>query len=174
MNDTAHRAIEHAWELTVKARALCPHTKKSAVGKSGYCAPRWYAERGANCSVHLPAPLTDKDIPELNDIGNFVNRSFVIWMAAILESFDVVRYGEEPDRQKPGGEHAQLVKWLRNRFAHGQWRLNPNDKRHSETLKLLKKLFPGVAPTDNEFPIPIDTVLEPLKNGVLEYIKACG
>jgi hypothetical protein len=175
VNQAAYDAVEEAWKLTVKARALCPYTDDSAVGMLSYPSPPWYRQRGAVYVINLPQPLDEEDVRELNEIGSFINRSFVIWMVALLEAFDVVPYKKDPDLSKSGGDHAQLTKWLRNRFAHGEWRFDPGNQDHVETRELLEKLFPQGTKKTRGFVISIDAILEPLKDGVLEYIRvACA
>jgi len=174
VNQAAYDAVEQAWTLTVKARALCPYADNSAVGITGYHSPPWYRKHGAAYFVNLAQPLKQEDVLELNGIGAFINRSFVISMAAILEAFDVVPKGKEPDRSKAGGDHAQLTKWLRNSFAHGRWQFDPSDPKHVETRALLERLFPVGAAKGPGFVTSIDEILEPLKNGVLEYVQACA
>jgi hypothetical protein len=122
--------------------------------------------------VNLAKPLTAADVAELNQIGSFVNRSFVISIAAVLETNGVVPYRADPDRTKPGGDHVQLTKWLRNRFAHGEWVYDANKPKHVETRKLIDNLFPSGATGGAGFITSIDSILEPLKDGVLAYIRA--
>jgi hypothetical protein len=172
MNQAAHNAVEKLWTLTVKTRALCPHADDSAVGLSGYISPPWYLDRGAIYFVNLAQPLTIADVHELREIGAFVNRSFLISLAALLEEHGVVPYRADPDRSKNGGDHVQLVKWLRNRFAHGHWEYDASDPKHVETRQLLETLFPDACRKDPGFAVPIDDVLEPLKDGALSYIRA--
>ncbi len=97
MNQIAYEAIEKLWRQTVKTRALCPITRDSAVGMKGYISPPWYQARGATCFVNVSQPLQAADVAELKEIGSFVNRSFVIAMAAILEETNVIPYGMDPD-----------------------------------------------------------------------------
>jgi len=92
-------------------------------------------------------------------------------MATILEVYEVVPYGKKPDRSKQGGDHAELTKWLRNRFAHGDWDYDKNNGKHRETRELMEELFPEVCKSEPGFPTPIDSILEPLKDGVLSYIR---
>jgi hypothetical protein len=172
MNQKAYEAIEEVWTLTVKARALCPYCDQSAIGMRGYCSPGWYQVRGAVYFVNLAEPLTDLDVRELKQIGAFLNRSFVIAMASILETSGVVPYRDEPDRGMPGGDHVQLTKWLRNRFAHGEWVYDANKSKHVETWELLERLFPVGVAGGPGFITSIDTILEPLKDGVISYIRA--
>jgi hypothetical protein len=172
MNQAAYDAVEEAWTLTVKARALCPCTDDSAIGMTRYISPGWYQARGATYVVNRPKALTANDVKELGLIGGFVNRSFVISMAAILEQYDVIPYGADPCRSKKGGNHAQLTKWLRNRFAHGEREYDARNRKHVETRKLLEELFPKAVSAESGFVTSIDGVLEPLKDGVLAYIRS--
>lgn len=171
MNQAAHDAIVTLWARTVKTRALCPHAGSLAVGVKGYVSPPWYRERGAVYFVNLSQELTIADVRELNEIGDFTNRSFVISMVAILEACGVVPYQRAPDRARMGGEHTQLAKWLRNHFAHGELHFVPGKKSHTRTRELLEALFPAAAAKGNGFVISIDEILEPLKEGVLEYVS---
>ena len=135
LNEKAYLAIEEAWRLTVKAP--------------------WYRKHGATYFVNLAEPLTATDVMELRQIGSFVNRSFIIAMIAILEGNNVIPFqGSIP----PGDErdYVQLTKWLRNRFAHGHWEYNANDKDHKETRDLLEELFPEVASGHSGFVTSID------------------
>lgn len=172
MNEVGYNAIERLWDSTVKARALCPFTDSSAVGFTGYISPGWYQNRGAIYFVNLAEPLKPEDVQELNHIGSFINRSFVISMMAVLEEHGVVPYKSDPDRSKNGGDHVQLTKWLRNRFAHGEYEYDASKNTHVETSNLLRTLFPDRAAGSPNFGTPIDAVLEPLKDGVLVYIRA--
>lgn len=171
MNRFVYDAIEEIWTLTVKTRAMCPYTDESAIGVQGYISPGWYRSHGAVYFVNPAQPLTAADVKELNQIGSFVNRSFVIFMAAILETNGIVPYRQDPDRAKPGGDHVQLTKWLRNRFAHGEWMYDPSNPKHVETRGLIESLFPNAASGGTGFITTIDSILEPLKDGVLEYVR---
>ncbi|MFH1024550.1 MAG: hypothetical protein V1809_14310 [Planctomycetota bacterium] len=172
MNKAAYSAIEQAWQACVKVRALCPSTRKSAIGRTEYKSTNWFEKRGVTYFVRPQVPLTQEGLNELQQMTAFVNRSFIIVMAAILESYDVVPYCTTPDLSLDGGEHVLLVKWLRNRFAHGDYDYNPTDKSHVETRQLLEKLLPATkTPEMSGFPAAIDKVLEPLKDGVLQYIS---
>ncbi len=172
MNQRAYDAIQEAWTLTVKARALCPFADAAAAGAAGYVSPSWYRRRGAAYVVTPHRPLTPEDVLELNRVGGFINRSFVIAMASILEATGVVAFGTAPDRALPGGDCVQLVKWLRNRFAHGELEYDGGRSTHRETRELIECLLPAAAAAGPGFVYSIDTVLEPLKDGVLEYIHA--
>jgi hypothetical protein len=173
MNRKAYDEIERAWQACVKVRALCPSASEDAIGSIVYQSPGWYRARGVNYFVRSDEPLTADGLVSLREMTAFVNRSFIIVMAAILEAHDVVPYRTAPDRSREGGHHVQLVKWLRNRFAHGEFEYDPDNELHLETRELMEELLPAVNhPERQGFPAAIDSVLEPLKDGVLHYIAS--
>jgi hypothetical protein len=167
--ETAYEAIKSAWDLTRKVRSLFPSTDDPAIKIKELESPGWYQAHGDVGTVKFANPVTGK---ELNQIGAFVNSSFIITMMAILEEFDVVPYKSVPDLSREGGKYVQLTKRYRNHFAHGDWEYNPNDPEHRKTRKLLQELLPNAAKKGSGFLTSIDTVLEPLKDGVLAYISA--
>ena len=172
MNKDANDAIEKAWTLTVKARALCPSISESAIGSTAYASPSWYQKHGAVYFVVPTEKLTAKHIIEIGHIGDFVNRSFVITMVAILEEYGVDISKKQLDCSKGGGKHTELAKWMRNRFAHGEWQYDASCPKHIETFERLKELFPNAISGEPCFVTSIDKVLEPLKDGVLTYIRS--
>ncbi len=173
MNCEAYEAIERAWLACVKVRALCPGAREDAIGSTLYQSPDWYKARGVNYFVRSEGLLTEEGLASLREMTAFVNRSFIIVMAAILEAHDVVPYRIDPDRSRDGGDHVQLVKWLRNRFAHGEYEYDPGNALHVETRELMEELLPSTKhPERQGFPAAIDSVLESLKDGVLRYMRA--
>jgi len=105
----------------------------------------------------------------LTRIAEFVNRSFVINLFALLQDHDVVPYDTPVNQQATGGDIVHLVKLLRNVFSHGYPdSFDPGNIFHTRAQAPFNRLFPGIP----EFDLPIDTVLEPLKNGALEYIRS--
>lgn len=172
MNQDAIDAVNRVWVLTVKARALCPWIPDNAVGGTGYYSAPWYQARGEVYLVSWPHELKPEEVNELREVGGFINRSFIISLAAVLEEHGIVPSGESPDPSKEGGEHVTLIKLLRNRFAHGEWEFDSTKPKHVETRELIEKLFPDEASRGKGFVTSIDEILEPLKDNAILYIKA--
>ena len=174
MNPEAHKAIEDAWVALVRIRALCPSATEDAIDTEIYQSPPFYREHGMNFIVKLDGPLTSEGLALLKEMTAFINRSFFIVMAAILEAHDLAVRDNIPNGAGDGRDHALLVKWLRNRFAHAEFMYDPNEQKHVETRQLLEELIPKTkeAAYQGFFPAAINVVLEPLKDGVLRYIDA--
>jgi hypothetical protein len=177
----AYQAIADAWEAFTRVRALCPSAEpERIVGRTEYVSPSWYRARGITYHVRQDHEFTDDDFATLQRMTAFVNRSFVIHMAATLEHYGVVPSGKSftPDPNDHGAVCVKVVKELRNCFAHGSLEYDPNCSRHVKTRKLLQQVAPLTKgrKLDPEniryFPAAIDKVLEPLKDGVLGYIAA--
>lgn len=169
MNTVAYSAIETAWDEFVQVRALTPWMT-GGTGPNSVSTPGYY--KGKNCvsaTVKYDRPLTAADIDKLRNASRFINRSFIIAMSAILEAHGIVPNGEYPDTSLSGGLECELVKRLRHCFAHrGDVPFNPSDKMHKKANDVRQKVFPKSDP----FALDIDKFLEPLKNRVLEYIRA--
>lgn len=172
MDPSTHEIVQALWRHTVKARALCPSATETAIGITSYASPEWYRARGASYVVQLPGEMGVSDLQEMNESGSFINRSFVISLAAVLEESGVAPKGRAIDRSIDGGDHVQLIRWMRNAFAHGQWHFEAQNPDHVRIRSLFENLFPEVARQAPGFVISIDGVLEPLKDGALSYIRA--
>ncbi len=168
MSNAAYDAIAEAWEITKLIRSLFPSTPYPESRFTEIVSPSWYQQiAGVGGQVSFLKPVTGKT---LNNIGKFVNESFVIFMMAILEEFEVVSDEKPIDLSKEGGKYVQLVRWYRNRFAHGESEFDPANPKHVETRALLEELFPNLAKSTTGFPTSIDSVLPDLVAGVLAYI----
>ncbi|MBN1460112.1 MAG: hypothetical protein JXA57_11270 [Armatimonadetes bacterium] len=172
MDSSAREAIETSWNAFIHVRALCPAARQSFAGKTSYQSPPWYRMRGASYTVTVPSEIDQEHLDRLREGASFVNRSFVITMAAILEEYGVVPYRVDPDRSLEGGDHVQIVKWLRNRYAHGEYEYDENNGYHVQTRELLEATLHCMSANSDGFRASIDSVLEPLKDGVLRYIDA--
>ncbi len=177
-SEKAYKAVEWLWQLTVKTRALCPSTDidniHPGVEVEAIVSPSWYQERGATYFVKPMRPFTKSDLLQLNNIAKFVNQNFIILMSSILEGFELIPEKGPVDKSKKWWEYAQFTKWLRNQFAHGEFDTNPSEDdlwKALETHNLLICLFPKASASDQRFPTSIDSILEPLKDKVLLYIK---
>lgn len=171
--EAASEAVEKLWQITVKTRALTPSTNDLDTAIAAYVSPSWYQKRGATYFVQPAKSLTAPDLIELNQIGKSVNQGFIIAMASILEGFGFIPYRGNVDQTKKCWEYAQLTKWLRNYFTHGELKRDPTPedlKKAQKTHDLLVKMFPKVKIAEHDFPTSIDTILEPLKENVITYI----
>ena len=171
MNTVAYSAIESAWYEFEQVRALTPWINEG-VGVNRVVTPGYYRQNSRHCvcaTIVYDRPLSADDVDKLRNASRFINRSFVIAMSAILEAHGIVPNRQNADTSVTGGLECQLVKSLRHCFAHhGDAQFDPTVDMHARAGRLQALAFPSVP----IFELPIDTFLEPLKNKVLDYIRA--
>jgi len=171
-------AIQHQVELLNRSRATFPFIPRSAIGGGeGETAP-YYLERGHLIRFSFQPPLTREIIDAINAVGHWINQNFIIRLCAVLESHRVIGKEIEMDKALDGYREVDFVRRLRNKFAHGSGRYDPNDPEHGRLREDLLNYFELEASEHPEsagnFPIPIDRVLAPLADGSQQYVRAIG
>ena len=79
------------------------------------------------------------------------------------------------DQSIDGWEEVDLVRRLRNQFAHSSGKYDPNDPEEKKLYERIVTFFKVSLAKDSseatEFPLPIDVVLEPITEGCKKYIQ---
>lgn len=72
-----------------------------------------------------------------------------------------------------GAEYVEIVRRLRHRIAHSSGRFNPDKKDDRKTLEVMNEMLNRDYKADgrNSWPLAIDFVLIPLRDGCIEYVK---
>ena len=70
-----------------------------------------------------------------------------------------------------GAEYLNIVRRLRNRFAHSSGRLNPDDKEDLKTMELMRVNLKISIDGRTDWSLAINTVLEKLLEGCRLYVK---
>lgn len=156
-------------------RALFPAIEVGMVGQSKFTTAPFYQNKGFNIEFNLSSPLTLDKIQEVNEIGRWVNQSFVIRLCALLESYRIISKNEKEriNQKIVGHEDVDILRRLRNVLAHTSGRYNPTD---SEERKLYERIVERYSinivrlETVKEYPLHIDTLLLPLAEGCKRYV----
>jgi len=127
----------------------------------------------------LAQKMTKGEILEVNRMTDQLNQNFVIRICAFLEYYGFVKKDEKSkgknaiDQNLKGWEAVDLIRRLRNYFAHTTGRLNSNDKEHMKTLKVLCDKF-GLNQAEyiklEQFPLSIDVVIFHFINEIKRYV----
>ena len=149
------------------------------IGHTQYCTAPFYRAEGYDAIVKFAEPLTDQKIDGLNDAGHWINQGFVVRLAALLQSCQIIGTKGSGIQLIPGldgYEEVSILRELRNAFAHssGKYDSTDSDKRklYNRVIKHFS-LDPKQYPEDDgKFPIPIDKVLVPLAEGCKKYVRA--
>lgn len=166
-------------EKSLRLRAYFPYMPISMLGgKEFHTAPIYSKALNLDIAFTLDRPLTVKDIESNNEIAGFTNQNFIIRLCALLEVHHVLKYKTEVDKTIEGCEDAQLVRQLRNRFAHSLGKPDANDKDDRKIFNKLNSHLklnpPEYIESAKDFPLNIDTVILPLfsaaKNMLQDYL----
>ncbi len=165
-------ALNTLWISFNNCRAHFPYIPDDAVGiRSANTAP-FYVAQGFNISFIFSEGLTKEEITKINQIGHWINQNFIIRLCALLESYHVLSNKKiKIDPTLDGSEHIEIVRRLRNYFAHSSGRFNSLDKEHKKTMEIIGEKFGVSIENKTEWPLSINTVLKPLYEGCVTYSK---
>lgn len=173
--------IDDLMEKLKHVRAYFPHLDESLIGQFQYESPAFYELFGYEISFHFTDKLTRNDIERGNDIGHFINMSYIFMLYSVLERHHVIGGTISIDGEREGYDHIDLLRRLRNAIGHGAGKYNAKDKDDRKLYKRLReyyKLDVEGADLDDEackadaFPLPIDRVLLPMTEGCRKYVEA--
>lgn len=161
--------IEDQWLHLVITRAVFsnanfPHDVK-------YDSPSFYSRLGIQFKVEILTPDTENFRRASYGLKSWHNKNFVIRLCGVLQKHDIMKHG------RAESELLELIYTLRHDMgAHG-FGGKPSSESGIERLKkatgTINKLFGG-SYKENEvrdYSLPIDGVLEKMKNRAVEYVK---
>ncbi len=169
--DSLLEALDTLWNNFNNCRALFPYMGEDAVGATSGSTGDYYKAQGLDISFVFNRGITLAEIKKINQIGHWINQNFVIRLCALLESYNILSETIKIEFSLHGAEHINIVRRLRDCFAHSSGRFNPTNDKHLKTMKLMKEHLPILGTEYTDWPLPIDTVLKPLYDGCVNYAK---
>lgn len=157
-------------------RAIFPTIENEMLGQTKFKTAPFYENKGFSIDFNLSEPLTIERIEEINQIGRWVNQSFIVRLCALLESYHVIPQENKGriDQKLDGHEELDILRRLRNVLAHTSGRYNPSDSEEKQLYIRITEKFSITAEspdTAKEFPLHIHTLLLPLAEGCMHYVK---
>lgn len=150
-------------------RAYFPYMSQHNIGAREIITAPYYSSRGFHVIFQFDQPLDDAHISKNNEIAGWINQNFIIRLHALLESYSVAN---PIDHSVDGWKDVDLVRRLRNVFAHKNGKYDPTDHEDVKLVEELKRHLCVSEILNNgiEFGLSIDTGIEPLFNGCKKYI----
>lgn len=168
--------IEHQWLHLVITRAVFanahfPHNRK-------YVSPYFYLEKEIQFRIEILTPDSPNFKLAASKLSSWHNKNYVIRLYGILEKYQILYSG----RKAYNSELMELIYCLRPEIgAHGSGR-KPSDSRSRAKLRkatrLINELFPRDdgqeydANTVQDYWLPIDGVLEKMKDKAIGFVKS--
>ena len=165
------------WRDFNNCKAHFPYVPLDAKGAKVVRTAPFYIAQGFDIQFFFSQGISEEGIKRINQIGHWLNHNFIIRLCAVLESFGVVSKANQVERANQidfnleGAEHVNIVRRLRNCFAHSSGRYDPTDKEHRKTMQLIHDKLGEPIDGLTDWPIAIDRVLKPLYNGCVMYAK---
>ena len=164
-------ALDILWKDFNNCRAHFPYIQEDAVGATSAQTAPYYVAQGFNISFVFSEGLSKEGILKINQIGHWINQNFVIRLCALLESYHVLSNSIKIDFDIDGAEQINIVRRLRNYFAHSSGKYHPEDEDHKKTIELIRDNIGVSIDGRTEWPLSIDAVLSPLYEGCVKYSK---
>ena len=158
--------IETQWEYHLMTRAIF-YSKFPEDNK--YESPLFYSSYGFSFKIELPENKTESFNRASKGIGVWLNQNYVIRLFGILNSKGILKHGKENN-----SEIIILIDTLRNNIgAHSTGRRVSEKNNLKKATLLINKLFKRNINLDGveHYILSVDSVLEPMKNQAIEYIK---
>lgn len=161
-----NKEMDILWTNLNKNRGYFPCVDDSSVGAKVLFTPSFYRAQGINIVHTFEEPLSVEMKNDMLRIGHWINQNFIIRLCALIESYQLISNAIKIDFTLDGAEQLNIVRRLRNRFAHSSGRYNPDDSYDLKTMELMEKHLGISIEGRTDWPLAIDTVLEKL-------LKAC-
>jgi hypothetical protein len=171
--DKIYREMDILWRNLNLCRGYFPCVEDSSVGRKILLTPPHYQAQGINIIHSFEEPLTIEKKDEMLRIGHWINQNFVIRLCALMESYHMLSKTIEINFMLDGAEQLNIVRRLRNRFAHSSGRYNPDtaDGKDLATMKLMRNHLGISIEGRTDWPLAINTVLPKLLEGCRLYVK---
>ena len=165
--------IDHQVDFLRFCRSFFPYLSPSLAGDTKFPTAPYYWNEGTRIVFEFSSPLTTDFISHFNDLGHWINQNFILRLFAVLESNGFISENISLRTALEGHAEMDLLRRLRQKFAHGSGQYDPADnekKRLYDRLVGHFNLNPAEYPeTAGKYPIPIDQVLIPIAERCRRY-----
>lgn len=153
-------------------RAYFPRIPLKQAGAFRLSGAPYYSAHGYPMQFLFSSPITPHRVRAINAVGLWVNKSYVVHLCAMLESYGIISDSDRLDQSLPGWREVDLVRRLRNVFAHTTGTYNPRNRKHRLLARALVQHLGLTGRRPPGFPLAIDDVLDPLFEGCRNYVLA--
>ena len=162
------KEIELQWNYHLLCRSV--FCSGAAIKSNTYFPPPYYQNKGISFFIAWPNSLPDNIKISFKGINAWLNQNYIIRLFGILSGHQVIKIGKI--EKNP---FTEILALLRNMVgAHSSGYKNPwrtESKKVSELIYIHldhRELSRDI----QNFNLSIDTVLEPLKNHCIEFVKS--
>ena len=174
-SDEIIEAINNVWDGFFKCRSHFPLISEAFIGRNTIPISPYYVRGGHKVEIHFGCDIDKRMYDEMLSVGHWINQNFIVRLCATLESFQVISTNKniKINHNLDGATHVDIVRRLRHRIAHSSGRFNPENSEDCKTLDVMNKILDRDYKSEGrtEWPMAIDFVLTPLRDGCIRYVK---
>jgi hypothetical protein len=165
--------MDNLWSNFTNCRAHFPTLDKNLIGQTKITSRLYYVKSGFNVTLFFNQPIDQQKLNKMHSIGHWINQNFIIRLSALMESYQIYSKKIKIDYNLDGSHLTNIVRRLRNSFAHSSGRFNPRSHKDVEILKLMNEHLGLNKKVENrtEFPLDIDIILKRLFKGCKKYVE---
>jgi hypothetical protein len=168
--------IEQQWNDLLRVRSVFPTMLDNVIGSQQASTAPFYQHQGYHARLSFVQPLTKEAIEEVNQIGRWLNESYVIGLCALLEFYQAIpREGQgRIDLSLQGHEEIDILRRLRNALLHRSGRHNPDDVESRKLYERMVEEFSLRTESSTKaakYPVHIDGFLQPLTIACKCYVE---
>jgi len=164
--------VERLKSLLLECRAVFPTLSADLVGQRVFQTAPYYRSRGYRAEIHLKQPISTDFIHRQRQLGRWINENAVIRLFGILNYHG---FFKKLDPSLPGHREMDLLRRMRNAFTKTPLNYQPNDPKNRRLREALIEHFKLEGPDiQEEIPVPINKVLEPIFTACRDYVVARG
>jgi len=168
--------IDRQWQDLLRVRSMFPTMKEDLVGAYNVSTAPFYQLKGLAVKLQFTQPLTSETIEEINQIGRWINESYVIRLCALLEFHGIIPQKGQGCINKcmEGHEEVDILRRLRNELVHRSGQHNPDDRENRKLYERMVQHFSlktKSSTTASKYPVQIDRLLQPLTSACKRYVQ---
>jgi hypothetical protein len=163
--------IDLIWGYHLEVRAHFPFARPGDIGKRIIESSPYYFFRGHAIKYDYGKELDAEDIKQINEVSNWLNQNALIRLYALMNYHGFVSEKIKIDQSIRGCKELDLLRRLRNHFAHTDGRYNINDEDQISLVDEIEEYFGLIQDKFDHIPISIDQVIEPIFEGCKEYVQ---
>ncbi len=192
-NETKYLSTEDKQELLevmdahfqtyLRARSLSPYIDSAIIdslssckARNCFCVPTAPLYQGLGYSCHIIFEMgqfdTDEKYKQYQDIGHWINQSFLIELKCILDTF-ITDWNHCPLKDD---EYFKLLELCRHLFAHSSYKLDYTPRKghkhdYEQSYSLYNELFGHIVKTNKELNLSINEFVIPFYLKLVELIN---
>lgn len=151
-------------------RSLPLYTEAGKGAKEATTAP-YYIKQGFDVRFVFSEAITEEGIDKINEVGHWINQNVIIRLCAVLESYHIISNIIAIDFSLDGAEQVNIVRRLRNCFAHSSGKYRAHNRQHHRILELMRDKLGISIHGLSDWPLSVDKVIQPLFEGCRKYVR---